>query len=71
MSNSKILLAFLGGAAAGALLGVLFAPGKGSDIRNDIADKATDLVDTILAKAEEIVDEAETAAANSRSARSR
>ncbi len=71
MSNSKILLAFLGGAAAGALLGILFAPGKGSEIRNDIAGKANDLVDTILAKAEEIVDEAEAAASHSRSARSR
>ena len=40
MSNSKVLLAFLGGAAAGALLGVLFAPGKGSEIRKDFKSKA-------------------------------
>lgn len=59
MSNSKILAAFIGGAAIGAVLGILFAPEKGSELRKDIADKAKDLTDAILAKAEEILDEAE------------
>jgi gas vesicle protein len=69
--NSKVLLAFLGGAAAGAVLGVLFSPGKGSEIRKDISEKAKSLADAILAKAEEIVDEAESAASGARSAKSR
>ncbi len=67
MSNTKILLAFLGGAAAGAILGVLFAPEKGSELRSDITDKAKSLADAILAKAEEIIDEAESVASKARS----
>jgi gas vesicle protein len=71
MSTTKILSAFLIGAAAGAALGVIFAPGKGSDLRKDITEKAKDLADAILAKAEEIVDEAESVAMNSRSGKAR
>lgn len=67
MSKSKVFLAFLGGAAAGAVLGILFASGKGSEMRKKVADKAKDLADSILAKAEEIVNEAETAAKKARS----
>ena len=67
MSKSKMFLAFLGGAAAGAVLGILFASGKGSEMRKKVADKAKDLADSILAKAEEIVNEAETAAKKARS----
>ena len=69
--STKVLLAFIGGAAAGAVLGVLFAPGKGSELRRDISEKAKGLADAILAKAEEIVDEAESAASNARSAKTR
>jgi gas vesicle protein len=36
MSKSKILLGVLGGDAAGTLLGMLFAPEKGSKTRNKI-----------------------------------
>ena len=67
MSKSKIVIAFLGGAAAGAVLGILFASDKGSEIRKKVTDKAKDLADSILAKAEEIVNEAETAAKKARS----
>jgi len=68
MSNSKILLAFLGGAAVGAVIGILFTPESGSEFRKDLRAKAKDLADAILAKAEEIVDEAEAAATKARSA---
>lgn len=67
MSKSKIILAFLGGAAAGAALGIFFASGKGSEMRKKVTDKAKDIADSILAKAEEIVNEAE---ANAKKARS-
>jgi gas vesicle protein len=67
MSNTKLIIAFLGGAAAGAILGVLFSPEKGSKLRHDIADKARDLADAILAKAEDIVEEAERTASKARS----
>ena len=66
MSNSKLLLAFLGGAAIGAVIGILFTPESGSEFRKDLKAKAKDLADAILAKAEEIVNEAEAAAIKAR-----
>ena len=38
MKGLNVLAAFLGGAAVGATLGILFAPEKGEDPRAKIAD---------------------------------
>ena len=39
MKNGKVLLGVLAGIAAGALIGVLLAPEKGSDMRKNISKK--------------------------------
>ena len=41
-STSKLLLAVIGAAAAGAIIGMLVAPEKGSDLRKRISDTAGD-----------------------------
>ncbi len=42
-SNSKFLLGILGAAAAGVVIGLLVAPEKGTEMRDRISRKATDL----------------------------
>lgn len=54
MSTQKIITGVLLGAAAGAILGVLFAPDKGSKTRKKIADKGADLADDLKAKANDL-----------------
>ena len=44
--NGKFL-AFLTGVAVGGILGVLYAPAKGSDTRRKLRDSASDLSDGI------------------------
>lgn len=50
MNSGKLILGVLGGVAAGALLGVLFAPEKGSNTRKKITNKANDGVDALKDK---------------------
>lgn len=49
--NSKVLIGLLAGLAAGAALGLLFAPDKGTDTRDRLAQSLKDLSDSIRDKA--------------------
>ena len=65
MSTGKVVLGVLAGAAVGALLGVLFAPHKGTVTRkkivrttgsyaNGVKEKVSDLLDDITEKFEQV-----------------
>jgi gas vesicle protein len=47
MKTKKALLGVLAGIAAGAVLGLLFAPNKGSEIRRKISKESDDLADAV------------------------
>jgi len=49
--NIKAILAFLGGVAAGAAIGVLLAPEKGEDTRKKISEGASRFGDTVKRQA--------------------
>jgi gas vesicle protein len=55
MNGGKMILGLLVGVAAGALLGVLFAPEKGTDTRRKISQKSKDFVDEVKNKYDEFV----------------
>ncbi len=56
MSSGKVLASVLAGAAAGAILGILFAPDKGTETRRKIAEKGADLADNVKGKVNEYAD---------------
>jgi len=57
MSSGKLLLGVLAGVAAGAALGILFAPDKGTETRKKITKKGEDYVDGIKEKFNGLIDD--------------
>ena len=56
MSNSKTVLGFLAGAAVGSILGILFAPDKGTETRRKISETSGDVTDSLKSKFNDFVD---------------
>lgn len=56
MNSGKVLTSILAGFAAGAVIGILFAPDKGSATRQKIADQKDDYLDELKAKYDELRD---------------
>jgi len=46
-TTTKVILGLVGAAAVGAALGLLFAPSKGSELRQNIKDKAGEWADNM------------------------
>lgn len=55
MNSGKVVLGALAGLAAGAVLGILFAPDKGTNTRKKIVDKSKDSIDDLKQKYEDII----------------
>jgi gas vesicle protein len=52
--SSKIIAAFIAGAAVGAVLGILFAPDKGTETRKKVSDDGKKMSDAIKNKFNEM-----------------
>jgi len=57
MSTGKVFLGLLAGVAAGALIGVLFAPEKGCETRKKIAKKGKDYADDLTRKMNDFIED--------------
>lgn len=67
MTTTKVLLGILGAAAAGVVIGLLIAPEKGSDLRNNISKTAGDWADEVadwMGKGKEYLNEMKGRVAN-------
>lgn len=56
MGSGKVLASVLAGAAAGAILGILFAPDKGTETRRKLAEKGSGFVDSVKDRVSEYSD---------------
>lgn len=56
MKNNQVILGVLGGLAAGALLGILFAPHKGTKTRKMILNKGEDYAGELKNKFDSLYD---------------
>lgn len=54
--GSKVVVALLTGLAAGAALGILYAPDKGSDMREKLAESLNTLGESIKNRASDEID---------------
>lgn len=57
MSTGKVLIGVLAGIAVGSILGILFAPEKGSVTRKKISAKSEDLKEELSEKFNEFLDD--------------
>ena len=57
MNKTNVAIGVLAGVAVGALLGVLFAPDKGSETRKKLSRKATDTADEVKDKFDALLEE--------------
>ena len=56
MRPQRIIIGTLVGLAAGALIGILFAPDKGSEVRGKIAKRGEDTLDSIKSSFNSLLD---------------
>ena len=56
MSTGKVALGALAGLAAGAVLGILFAPEKGSVTRQKITDKSKDSLEGLKSRYNDVIE---------------
>ncbi len=55
MNSGKVFLGILAGLAAGAVLGILFAPDKGTETRKKIVNRGVELKDSVKDKIDQFV----------------
>ena len=56
MSSKQVVLGVLAGIAAGAMVGMLFSPGKGSETRKRLSGKRDEFAKALKAKLSECLD---------------